>query len=122
MNKTFADHVTSTAFFLSISRKQMDLLLHFEANPWKASDFDRRVGDRRGYYSGVFYDLRNGIATARALEAKGLTSSHPHKFKSGFDGSQAETSYYKLTEAGRLVCALLREAGLAESINRSKAA
>lgn len=105
MNKVFAEHVTNTAFFLSISKRQIESLLlhdHF--------DMETRVGrhacfeaDRAmGYGSARPMDF---IATERALAEKGL--GHRVPIKEG----EGAGSVFVLTEAGRIVCKLLREAG-----------
>ena len=100
MNNQFAEHVTNTAFFLSVSKKQiryLDILYH---NPWPA----------QGYYNrDVFgctrYDPDNWIASYGALTRKGLVVSV-------IDNAERQTGHYELTRAGELLCELLVEAGM----------
>lgn len=91
MNSVFSEHVTSTAFFLSMSKKQIRLLQNIEAHPHPAP----------GYWS-IDYERGGALATRRSLEANGLLVRVMDNEQQGHD---------ELTEAGKLVCALLREAG-----------
>lgn len=110
MNKTFADHVTNTAFFLSMSKKQIAMLAHIAANPhpgWNAAE-------RSAYYSREWMQGHDTyFATARALESKGLLLGiwTERSVKDKTD----RVHHYELTRAGELVVELLREAGLVEA-------
>jgi hypothetical protein len=101
MNKVFADHVTTTAFFLSVSKKQIRYLSVLFHSPWPA----------QGYYLRDFSCTRddpdNWISSYRALTRKGLVISVT-------DDTERNTGHYELTQAGKLLCEMLVEAGLIE--------
>jgi hypothetical protein len=84
MSNTFRDYVTSTAFALTISRRQIEMLsqLHQFGDSWML------------------------ITTFDALARKGLVERVQEK-----NGDQFSTTA-RLTEAGRLVIPLLKHAGL----------
>lgn len=85
MNKIFSEYTTSTAFFLQLSKRQCWGLLALEkAN--KEPD--------HWLHSGQF------ISLGRTLEARGLVEFNQTKPRR------------RLTRAGRLIVALLKEAGL----------
>jgi hypothetical protein len=98
MNSTFAEHVTNTAFFLSISKKQTAFLSVLYNTPWPS----------KGYY---FRDMGgrsnpdSWYVSYHALVRKGLA-------KHTIDDPTRGYGHYELTEAGRLTCLLLIEAGL----------
>jgi hypothetical protein len=107
MNKVFAEHVTSTAFFLSISKKQMKYLLHVADNPFSEAG-------EGSYYGGFIrgnglHDPDTWATSMPALERKGLVARVVHDKAKGY-------GHYELTRAGELTCDLLREAGLAPAL------
>jgi hypothetical protein len=86
VNKIFQEATTSTAFVLMLSKRQCNELLRLSM----ADEWWKGHGSR--------------MTTMRALEGKGLVSWRYENGKAnGFEG---------LTEAGRLMVALLKEAGL----------
>lgn len=91
MNRTFQEHVTNVAFMLSMSKKQIDLLLLFEQ--------EESMRSALGY--GHF------VPTARSLEKKGLIVHNVCQEKI----TPAGFKHWSMTKAGFLVCAMLREAG-----------
>lgn len=99
MNSTFAEHVTNTAFFLSISKKQIQYLEILYKTPWP----------HQGYYHREMFGGRsnpdNFIASYRALTNKGLAEKIVDNPEKGY-------GHWELTQAGRLTCQLLVEAGL----------
>lgn len=106
MNKVFADHVTSTAFFLSMSKQQIRVLLAVVEHPWKKSD--------KGAYTDAaieaIRDLRDPVSAGKALERKGLTEWVIHE--RGHNGYiNYEHGHRVATKAGVHCAALLREAG-----------
>lgn len=109
MNTAFAEHVTNTAFFLSISKKQIRYLQVLFLTPWPS----------RGYYerpfSGTRSDPDNWISSYRALINKGLVVSVQ-------DDPAHNMGHYELTTAGVLTCQLLVEAGLIEDKSTQQAA
>jgi hypothetical protein len=108
MNKTFADHVTNVAFFLSISKKQTLMLMHLFNNPW---DESRSRTSTQPYYSFEINGTRDTwIITYSALERKGLVERIV--CQEMFREKLIDWGYWRLTEAGRLTCLLLIEAGL----------
>lgn len=103
MNNTFAEHVTNTAFFLSISKKQIRYLEILYKTPYPNPRYYVRT-----CFSGGRDDPDNWIASYSALLRKGLVEriiTEPER----------NEGYYSLTEAGRLTCLLLIEAGLMSS-------
>ncbi len=100
MNKVFAEHVTNTAFFLSISKRQVEMLMHLYNTTWQDSPNSR-------YYKAM-WELpmpHNFIAITGALTRKGLCVRVIHD-------KARNLGHEELTEAGRLACLLLIEAGL----------
>ncbi len=101
MNKVFAEYATNTAFCLTLSKRQVERLLHIDA--WPPAQLIAMPPPEfygRNWTNGP----DNWIASNRALEARGLIERvivDPHR----------NEGYYKLTEAGRLTCMLLKEAG-----------
>ena len=107
MNKVFAEHVTSTAFFLSISKKQMEYLAFLRRFPYGCEDQNR--------FGGYYHQLRDNvigkdtwIASMRSIANKGLVVWIIHD-------SERQHGHYEITKAGELVCDLLEEAGLIQS-------
>lgn len=96
MNKTFAEHVTNTAFFLSISKKQIAYLEVLYRTPHPHPDYYARS-------SILLPD--NWVASYRALQSKGLVERI-------IDDPVSSVGHYALTNAGRITCELLVEAGL----------
>lgn len=111
MNAIFAEHVTQTAFFLSVSKKQIAYLEHLLRHPWSPT-------------SGEYYDHRpmqigkpdNWIASFGSLARKGLVFWVVHETRQKASGEPVELGHWELTEAGRLTCSLLVEAGLLSRI------
>lgn len=100
MNKVFAEHVTNTAFFLSVSKKQIRYLEIIYKNPHPS----------QGYYSRDVFectrsDPDNFIASFGALQRKGLVVRE-------IDDPIRNYGHYELTKAGQLLCEMLVEAGL----------
>lgn len=99
MNKEFAEHVTNTAFFLSVSKKQIRYLTVLFHTPWP----------NRGYYDRPFAggrsDPDNWVTSYRALTRKGLVEWAE-------DDPIRKCGHFQLTKAGQLLCELLIEAGL----------
>jgi hypothetical protein len=84
MNGVFAEYATGVAFSIQLSKNQCNALLRVDVAP---------------------LDILVQVSTLRTLEARGLVFWHrdSHGKNHGFGG---------LTEAGRLMVGLLREAGL----------
>jgi len=100
MNKTFADYVTNTAFFLSISKKQIVYLQILYNFPYPHPEYYVKsciVGD--------IHEPDSWISSYRALTRKGLVERI-------IDDVEICTGHYELTNAGKLVCELLKEAAL----------
>lgn len=111
MNKVFAEHVTSTAFFLSMSMRQIEALSHIHNKPWRAED----ATNDRGYYATgtAFWENRQWISTCSSLARKGLIERHTYTFKDRHPYKDGATiTYWKTSRAGELVFELLKEAGL----------
>lgn len=85
LNKIFAEYSTNTAFLIQLSKRQVWGLLALQN-----SQADLWL------HSGQF------ISLGRGLEARGLVQRCEKQ------------PYHRLTKAGELMCALLREAGLNE--------
>lgn len=100
MNKVFAEHVTNTAFFLSVSKKQIRYLEILYHSPWPAQDYYRR-----DVFGCTRYDPDNWIASFNSLKRKGLVITV-------IDDVERQTGHYELTKAGQLLCDMLVEAGL----------
>jgi hypothetical protein len=99
MNSTFAEHVTNTAFFLSISKKQIVYLEILHKTPFPHPEYYHHgLGKGRGCPD-------SWIASYGALIRKGLVQRV-------IDNPIKEYGHYELTEAGRLTCLLLVQAGL----------
>jgi len=90
MNTIFRDHVTNTAFFLSISKRQIIMLQIIDAGHCTVYD----DGPRFPHYVGA----------GRQLCEKGMVVWVLH------DVSK-QRGHWELTKAGELTLALLREAG-----------
>lgn len=86
----FRDYVTSASFFLSLSKRQIEMLCHID-----------HCGHSWGYAS-----------TAHALAAKGLIAWSTGKAPTTDAGVVEESRKVILTDAGRAVIPLLRLAGL----------
>jgi hypothetical protein len=99
MNKQFADHVTNTAFFLSISKKQIQYLEHLVLHPYPSHEYY----DRSHFCEGTRQSPDNWVGTLRSLASKGLVIWIDHG-----DGK----GHYQPTHAGDLTYLLLGEAGL----------
>lgn len=92
----FRDYVTSTAFALTLTRRQAQLLLVLQRQDWKA-----------------FYAYNLASSGSGQLIRRGLLIHDyvpPGKAK-------PDHAYFKLTKAGELVCELLRVAGFDEATN-----
>jgi hypothetical protein len=103
MNKTFAEYTTSTAFMLQLSKNQCNALLRVALTQPKRM---RVVGSDGATRELEYLSLGlHHVGTYRPLASRGLVfwkldeAGRPH----GFGG---------LTRAGRLVVAMLKEAGL----------
>ncbi len=94
MNKVFAEHVTNTAFFLSMSKKQITYLISINNLPFESGR----------YYESLFITPDTWFTSCRSLVAKGL-------IERVIDDPVKNTGYYKTTKAGEIVCLLLAEAG-----------
>lgn len=90
MNKIFSEYVTSTAFVLQMSKAQVWGLLMVEA---QARDL---------------YLYSHCVPMMRGLQSRGLIKHRKKKKHEPMDDYRA----WHLTEAGRLVAALCKEAGL----------
>lgn len=102
MNSKFADHVTSVAFHLTMS-KSMIVMLVSVANKRHAT----------GVQSLRLVGLRDtSVDTGRRLEDRGLVYAPNPEWP----------GRYELTRAGEIVVELLREAGLVQSIEEAFAA
>lgn len=100
MNKVFAEHVTNTAFFLSVSKKQIRYIEILYRTPWPDSLYYNRDSFER-----TRSDADNWLASYGALQRKGLVTSV-------VDNTERQTRHYELTKAGMLLCEMLVEAGL----------
>ena len=99
MNTQFAEHVTNTAFFLSISKKQIKYLAHLRDYPFPMLEYyQHRLSGICGSSS-----PDNFIASYAALRNKGLVV---------WVIDNGDKGHNELTNAGKLTCALLVEAGL----------
>lgn len=94
MNKIFADHVTNTAFFLSMSKKQIGYLIHLNESAWPSN----------GYHDRHYNGADTWFVTYRALEKKGLVIRVTHD-------PIKQHGHYEITNTGKIVCQLLAEAG-----------
>lgn len=103
MNKIFADHVTNTAFFLSVSKKQMHYLEVLYKNPY-SKDING------GYYQALLdRSVRDSwYVSMNGLEKKGLAIRV-------IDKQERNEGHWELTKAGELLCEMLVEAGLITS-------
>lgn len=99
MNKEFAEHVTNTAFFLSVSKKQIRYISVLFHTPFpNRGYFERPFGGGRS-------DPDNWIASYGALKKKGLVEWI-------VDDPDHGRGHYALTKAGKLLAEMLIEAGL----------
>jgi hypothetical protein len=99
MNSRFADHVTSVAFHLTMS-KSMIVVLVSVANKRHAT----------GKQSLRLVGLSDtSVSTARRLEERGILYAPNPEWP----------GRYELTRAGELVVELLREAGLVQSVEET---
>lgn len=109
MNKIFQEYTTSTAFLLQLTKNQCNALLRVEVmmqGPTHPVQY--RDG---GIYESYSFDGALTVGTLKGLQAKGLVGwNHNENGEAcGFKG---------LTDAGRLVVGLLKEAGMTiESTN-----
>lgn len=94
MNKTFAEHVTNTAFFISMSKKQITYLLAINNCSYESGR----------YHACLHITPDTWFASCRSLVAKGLLERI-------IDDPVRNTGYYKTTKAGEICCLLLAEAG-----------
>ena len=101
MNKVFAEHVTNTAFFLSVSKKQIRYLDILHKTPFPHQGYYYRDN----IFAGGRSDPDNWISSYNALIRKGLVTREVHD-------PIRDYSHYKLTRAGELLCEMLVEAGL----------
>ncbi|WP_104656496.1 hypothetical protein [Ralstonia insidiosa] len=88
MNKTFSEYATSTAFAIQLSKNQCNALLRL----------DEHKGDPADCHT-------LSVGTLKGLDARGFVSW-------ARDASGRAYDFEGLTQAGRLVVGLLREAGL----------
>lgn len=102
MNSKFAEHVTSVAFNLSMTRSMIVVLVSI-ANKRHAT------GKQTLRLIGL---PDTSVSTARRLEDRGLIHAPDPKYPGRYD----------LTRVGELVIELLREAGLVQSIEEAFAA
>ncbi len=84
-NQKFTDHVTGVAFSLTLSKRQIDVLLAI---------------DMHGFDFRELCNYSHCVPTMRSLEDRGLITR---------EGG------WKTTKAGNLSCSLLREAGIESS-------
>jgi hypothetical protein len=95
MNKIFQEYSTSTAFMIQLSKVQCNALFSVETF-------------KRGDVPFLFHN----VGTLKCLESRGLVfwNRDEKGEANGFGG---------LTEAGKLMVALLKEAGLSEESTRT---
>lgn len=89
VNETFREHVTSVGFALILTKRQLEMLVllhHFEGFKGAHEFVDRRKALSRCW-----------VSTARGLQMRGLLP----------EGNQ-----WELTEAGKLIIGLLKEADI----------
>jgi len=97
-NAALRDHVTSIAFNLTLSKRQLNLLVamhHFKGYP---SPGFRKFSEGNWRYT----YFPHFISTRRALADRGLVRNE--------EGDEPPGIY--MTKAGELVCELLKEAGI----------
>lgn len=104
MNKIFAEHVTNTAFFLSMSKKQITYLLSLSSHPYASGR----------YYETLHITPDTWFSSLRSLAAKGLVERI-------IDDPVKNTGYYKVTKTGEIVCLLLAEAGFVSKATEAEA-
>ena len=97
VNNKFRDHVTSTAFHLSLSNNMIATMVMISRDQWLDG------GARRFYFNG----RDNWSTSYRSLEDRGLAEYN----------EEARTAIkvkwvFRLTKAGELTLELLKEAGL----------
>jgi hypothetical protein len=119
MNKAFAEHVTQTAFFLSISKRQIEHLEHLLKHPWEPEAHSEKAAyfaKRPGLCDSNIHKPDSWIRTFEALAGKGLVewAVHERRLNKHASSGVTELGHWELTEPGRLVCSLLVEAGLIE--------
>jgi len=96
MNMEFRRAVTSTAFSLSLSKAQVELLCAYS----------------QGFHS---TEMHSEFTTSNALARKGLIASRPFCaiFPGAIRGAVATVRFERyITQAGKLMIELLKEAGL----------
>ena len=111
MNKVFAEHVTNTAFFLSVSKKQVRYIEILYKTPFP----DQGYYYRDNIFLGGRSDPDNWAASYSALCRKGLVTRVVHD-------PIREYSHYELTRAGELLCEMLVEAGMISGKNKEELA
>lgn len=99
-NDRLREHVTNTAFNLTLTKRQMDFLIllhHYRGNFDRAHNHvaEGRKGKRE---NASHYLAPMWVANAHSLIDKGLLNPEPHN--------------WSLTKAGNLVVSLLREADI----------
>ncbi len=106
-NDMLRSHVTGTAFHLTLGKTHIAALVHLEEA--LAADLTIREQSTRPRPATPF--LGNFSSGASGLIARGLVT---HAYvQSGVDISdRAFSTFWQITPAGRLVLALLREAGV----------
>lgn len=97
VNETFSAYVQSTAFSLSLSRRQIGTLVHLEVG----------IDERRPYPRWPI-----DVGRIDQLIRRGLVI---HRYEPG-DNTDSWADNYEITTAGKLVLALLVEAGLVEPV------
>jgi hypothetical protein len=102
-NEIFRTYTTSVGFALTLTKLQIDLLILY--HHFKGFDGAHRL---------VSSDDNGAIAYRRSeIRAQTRTlSSHWISTSASLDGRGLTTPNHKLTKAGRLVVALLKEAGI----------
>lgn len=120
-NQKFADHVTSIAFHLSLSRQMVICLVEVRERQQLIEKHGEKEGERlilEGFRPGrsrwrALGMPSNQVPAYWALERRGLVEQMPEKFSERGWGKQ------RLTKAGELVFGLLEEAGLIERLEEA---
>lgn len=105
VNSALREHVTSIGFSMTLSKRQIDLLValhHFKGNfhqliNWEHAPVANMGGDRAEYARRRKF-FSHSVPSGQALEHRGLISH--------------DIERWDITKAGHLVVALLKEAGI----------
>lgn len=108
MNQAFAEHTTNTAFFLSMSKNQIALLMAIVEYPWTEADAHSCYS--QGAYLSVVSQMRDPVTAMDSLVRKGLAERVSHKMIC-FRGQEHDHRHGVATKAGTIVVELLKEAG-----------